>query len=133
MNKKHQDILATISPDEANSMIEKVARFIAERQLGSAGILLLESLHPLHGIAGQAMYFVLPFAEMVFDSQKYQTFAHMIQDEEKLKRLIKRIDELDEEINRERRAQAKLRSTRRKNKRRAIFKKMFTKKDRSAE
>lgn len=133
MKKKHQEILATVSPDEANRMIEKVARFIAERQLASAGILLLESLHPLHGIASQAMYFILPFAEMIFDSQKYQTFALMIQEGENLKRLIKRIDELDEEINRERRAKARLRSTRRKNKRRAFFKKIFTKKDRSAE
>ncbi|MCB5224018.1 MAG: hypothetical protein WCY21_00160 [Candidatus Cloacimonadaceae bacterium] len=133
MKKQHQEILGSISPDEANNMIEKVARFIAERQLGSAGILLLESLHPLHGIASQAMYFILPFAEMVFDSQKYQTFALMLQEGDNLKRLIKRIDELDEEINRERRAQSRLRTKRRKNKRRAFFKKLFSKKDRSAE
>ena len=133
MKKQHQEILGSISPDEANNMIEKVARFIAESQLGSAGILLLESLHPLHGIASQAMYFILPFAEMVFDSQKYQTFALMLQEGDNLKRLIKRIDELDEEINRERRAQSRLRTKRRKNKRRAFFKKLFSKKDRSAE
>ncbi len=133
MKKEYQDVKTTLSADEANQMIEKVARFIAEKQMGSAGILLLESLHPLHGIASQAMYFILPFAEMVFDSQKYQNFALMIQDEEHLKHLIKRIDELDEELNRERRAEAKLRRLRRKNKRKAIIKKIFTKDDKSAE
>ncbi len=133
MKKEHQDIKVTLSADEANQMIEKVARFIAEKQMGSAGILLLESLHPLHGIASQAMYFILPFAEMIFDSQKYQIFALMIQDETHFKNLIKRIDELDEELNRERRAEAKLRRLRRKNKRRAVIRKILKKDDKSAE
>ncbi|MDD4223348.1 MAG: hypothetical protein PHD87_02045 [Candidatus Cloacimonetes bacterium] len=133
MNKEYQEIKTTITADEANQMIEKVARFIVEKQMGSAGILLLESLHPLHGIASQALYFILPFAEMIFDSQKYQHFALMIQDEDHFKRLIKRIDELDEELNRERRAEAKLRNLRRKNKRKAIIRKIFKKDDKSAE
>lgn len=131
--KEYQEIKTAISSDEANQMIEKVARFIVEKQMGSAGILLLESLHPLHGIASQAMYFILPFAEMIFDSQKYQNFALMIQEEAHLKHLIKRIDELDEEINREHRAEAKLRRLRRKNQRRALIRKIFKKEDKSAE
>ena len=133
MKKEYNEIKSTITENEANDMIEKVARFIAERQLGAAGILVLESLHPLHGIASQAMYFVLPFAEMIFDSQKYQNFALTIQNEEYLKRLIKRIDELDEEINRERRADARLKRQRNRNKRKAIIRKFFKKDDKSAE
>ncbi len=133
MKKEYTEIKSTITENEANDMIERVARFIAERQLGAAGILVLESLHPLHGIASQAMYFVLPFAEMIFDSQKYQNFALMIQNEDYLKRLIKRIDELDEEINRERRAKAKVIRQRRRNKRRAFLRKIFKKDDKSAE
>ncbi|HOY84489.1 MAG: hypothetical protein LHW45_01870 [Candidatus Cloacimonetes bacterium] len=133
MKKGYQEVKTTLSADEANQMIEKVARFIVEKQMGSAGILLLESLHPLHGIASQAMYFILPFAEMVFDSQKYQHFALMIQDEAHLKRLIKRIDELDEELNRERRAEAKLRRLRRRNQRKAVIRRIFKKDDKSAE
>ncbi len=133
MSKGYQEIKTTLSPDEANLMIEKVARFIVEKQMGSAGILLLESLHPLHGIASQAMYFILPFAEMVFDSQKYQQFTLMIQDEGHFKRLIKRIDELDEELNRERREEARLSRQRRKNKRKAFLNKIFKRDNKSAE
>ncbi|MBP7205813.1 MAG: hypothetical protein KBA54_04780 [Candidatus Cloacimonetes bacterium] len=133
MSKGYQEIKTTLSPDEANLMIEKVARFIVEKQMGSAGILLLESLHPLHGIASQAMYFILPFAEMVFDSQKYQQFALMIQDEGHFKRLIKRIDELDEELNRERREEARISRQRRKNKRKAFLNKIFKRDNKSAE
>ena len=133
MSKGYQEIKTTLSPDEANLMIEKVARFIVEKQMGSAGILLLESLHPLHGIASQAMYFILPFAEMVFDSQKYQQFTLMIQDEGHFKRLIKRIDELDEELNRERREEARISRQRRKNKRKAFLNKIFKRDNKSAE
>lgn len=133
MKKEYQEIKTTLTSDEANQMIEKVVRFFVEKQMGSAGILLLESLHPLHGIASQAMFFILPFAEMVFDSEKYQHFALMIQEEVHLKRLIKRIDELDEELNRERRAEAKLRRQRRKNQYRAAIRKLFKKDDKSAE
>lgn len=115
MAYKYQEIRTSIEDEEAHELIEKVAHFIASRGLAPAGIMLIESLHPLHSIGSQAMYFVLPFAEIIFDSQKYQRFALMIQKEENIKALVKRIDELDEELNRERRAEARLRSKRRKN------------------
>jgi len=133
MNKEYKEIKTTITEEEANEMIEKVAHFFVDRSLGSAGIMLFESLHPLHGIASQALYFILPFAEMIFDSNQYQRFALMIQSDDYFKRLIKRIDELDEETNQERRDKASLKRQRRKNKRKAFFKKIFNKTNKSTE
>jgi len=127
MAYQYQDIRTSISNEEAHELIEKVARFIAERGLAPAGIMLIESLHPLHSIGSQAMYFVLPFAEIIFDSAKYQRFALMIQKEEYITALVKRIDELDEELNRERRQQARLQRKRRKNLLRETLKKIFKK------
>ncbi len=127
MNKEYQEIRVEISQEEAYDMVDKVARFIVERHLAPAGILFLESVRPLHGIGSQFMYFVLPFAEMIFDSQKYQRFALMIENETYLKRLISRIDELDEELNRERRKQASLKRKRRKARRKEFFNKLFNK------
>ena len=127
MNYKHPELIATISDAEASEMIDRVARFIASRQLAPAGILLIESLHPLHSIGSQAMYFILPFAEIIFDSTRYQRFALLIQNEKYLKALVKRIDELDEEINCERRAEARLRRIRRRNKFKQIMKNIFGK------
>lgn len=133
--KKHeyQEIIVEISEAEAAEMVEKVARFIAERHFAAAGIMLIESLRPLHSIGSQALFFVLPFAEILFDSQKYQRFALMIQNEENLKKLVKRMDELDEEINRERREAARLKRKRRRAKRREFWKKTFKIKDKKAE
>jgi len=123
-----------ISPEEANEMIEKIARFIVERHLAPAGILFIESVRPLNNIGSQFMYFLLPFAEIIFDSQKYQRFAMMIQNGENVKRLISRIDELDEEMNRERRHANRLKRIRRRNMIRDYIKRLFSKqKNKSAE
>lgn len=121
-----------LSEEEAHIMIDKVARFVAERGMASAGILAAESLRPLHGIGSQFLFFILPFAEVLFDSRKYQQFALMLEKEEYVKELINRMDELDEELNRERRQKAKLLRQRRKNQVKAFFSRIFktkTKKD----
>lgn len=125
MQSKYLELRPTMSESDISDMIEKVARFIAERHLAPAGILLLESVRPLHGIGSQAMFFILPFAEIIFDAKKYQHFAMMMEDENNLKRLIGRIDELDEEINFERRKAAKLKRQRRKAQFRAFWKNLF--------
>lgn len=127
MNKEYQEIKVQISQEEAYDMVNKVARFIVERHLAPAGILFLESVRPLHGIGSQFLYFVLPFAEILFDSQKYQRFALMIENEEYLKKLISRMDELDEELNRERREKARLVRKRRRAQRKEFFAKLFKK------
>lgn len=119
------DLQVTISEQEAHQMIDKVARFVAERGMASAGILMTESLRPLAGIGSQFMYFVLPFAEILFDSKKYQQFALLLENEKYIKELINRMDELDEEINRDRRAKAKLLRQGRNKKIKAFFHKIL--------
>jgi len=132
MNKDYWEIRPETSESEINEMLEKVAKFIAERHLAPAGILLLESLRPLHGIGSQALFFILPVAEIIFDSKKYQQFAIMMEDENNLKKLIKRMDELDEIYTRERRKENKLKREHRKAKRKAFFNKRFKRKNKTA-
>lgn len=131
MAHEYQEIRTSITDEEAHELIEKVANFIVSRGMAPAGIMMIESLHPLHSIGSQAMYFLLPFAEILFDSQKYQRFALMIQNGENIKALVKRIDELDEELNRERRAEARLRGRRRKNLWKARLSKIFKSKNKA--
>lgn len=113
---------------EARETIDRVARFIVERDMASAGILMVESLRPLHGIGSQFMYLVLPFAEILFDSRKYQQFALMLEKEEYVKALIDRMDELDEEMHREKREKARLLRQRRRNQIKGFFASLFKKK-----
>ncbi len=132
MNKEYNEIRTPVSEAQIAEMIEKVARFIAERHLAPAGIMFAESIRPLHGIGSQAMFFILPFAEIIFDSKKYQQFALMMENEENIKKLINRMDELDEELSRDRRHAAKLKRARRKAKVKALVTKIFKTKDKNA-
>ncbi|MEN6445996.1 MAG: hypothetical protein ABFC98_08140 [Candidatus Cloacimonas sp.] len=125
MNKDFWEIRPETSESEINEMIEKVAKFIAERHLAPAGILLFESIRPLHGIGSQALFMILPVAEIIFDSQKYQQFAIMMEDENNLKKLISRMDELDEQYTRERRKENRLKKQHRRAKRKALLHKIF--------
>jgi hypothetical protein len=71
------------------------------------------------------MYFILPFAEILFDSKKYQQFALLLEKEEYIKELINRMDELDEELSRDRRMKARLLKQGRNIKIKAFFQKIF--------
>lgn len=122
------DLQVTLSEQEAHQMIDRVARFVADRGMASAGIMMAESLRPLAGIGSQFMYFVLPFAEILFDSKKYQQFALLLEREEYVKELINRMDELDEELNKDRREKARLLRKRRNNKIKAFFQGIFGRK-----
>ncbi len=132
MNKEYTEIRAQVSEEQIAEMIEKVARFIAERHLAPAGIMFAESIRPLHGIGSQALFFILPFAEIIFDSKKYQQFAMMMEREENLKKLISRMDELDEELSRDRRKAAKLKRARRKAQLKSFMNRIFKTKDKNA-
>jgi len=123
-----KDLQVTLDEQEARETIDRVARFIVERDMASAGILMVESLRPLHGIGSQFMYLVLPFAEILFDSRKYQQFALMLEKEEYVKALIDRMDELDEEMHREKREKARLLRQRRRNQIKGFFASLFKKK-----
>ncbi len=127
MKHEYKEFVNEISDEEAHEMIEKMARFIASRNLAPAGILFIESLHPLHSIGSQLLFFIMPFAEIIFDSHKYQRFALMIQDGNYVKALVRRIDELDEELHDERRKEAKLKRRRRRNQIKENFKNIFRK------
>lgn len=127
MNYEHKEILNTISENEAYELIEKMAYFISSRNLAPAGIMLIESLHPLHSIGSQALYFLMPFAEILFDSHKYQRFALLMREEKYIKALVKRIDELDEELNEARRKQARLLRKRRRKQLQEKIKNIFRK------
>jgi hypothetical protein len=116
-----------ISPQRAGELIEKIARYIVERHMAPAAIMTVESLRPLHSIGSQLMYFLLPVAEMIFDSKAYQEFAILIDNDDYVKLLLKRIDELDEEMHREERKKNRILRLRKRELRKQWFKKIFHK------
>jgi len=109
-------MIVEISQERAHEIIDKVAKYITSRRMASAAIMTIESLRPLHNIGSQIMYFLAPFAELIFNPKEYQEFAVLLEKEENIKFLLKRIDELDVEFHKEERDRNKILRKRKTNK-----------------
>ncbi|MBC8527681.1 MAG: hypothetical protein ISS28_00765 [Candidatus Cloacimonetes bacterium] len=92
-------MIVEISKEEAQELMDKAARFIAERRMGSPALMFIESVRPLHFIASQFLYMIAPFAELIFNPQEYQKFACAIEKDENIKFLLEKLDEYDSEFH----------------------------------
>jgi len=101
------DVIVEISKDDAHELMDRTAKFIAERRMGSAAILLIESLKPLNFIASQILYMIAPFAELIFKPEEYQKFACSLENRDNVKYLINKIDEVDADFHRKWKADKK--------------------------
>ena len=115
------DYIVEISPERALELIEKISLFIVKKRMAAPAIMTIESLRPLSRIASQLMFFLAPFAEVIFNRKEYQELAVLMENDEYIKILLKRLDELDVEYFREEREQARLRGKRRLNKIKRFF------------
>jgi len=127
LNRNSSDIIIEVDRKRALILIDKAARFIVERRLTPAALMTIESLRPLNFIGSQFMYLIMPFAELFFNPRQYQEFAALLEDDEYVKILMERIDELDTDIWKDER---KMKSLKRKNNQQKIkifFNKLFKK------
>ncbi|OPX29359.1 MAG: hypothetical protein B1H06_01650 [Candidatus Cloacimonas sp. 4484_143] len=115
-------MILEISEERAVELIEKLSKFIAERRMAAPAIMTIESLRPLARIGSQLMHFLAPFAEIIFNAKEYQEFAVLLENEEYVRLLIKRIDEIDVDMYRDERKEKKLKRKRRNNKIKQFFK-----------
>ena len=127
MEQKSSGLILDISRERALILIDKAARFIAERRLSPPALMTIESLRPLNFIGSQIMYMIMPFAELFFNPRQYQEFAALMENDEYIKILLDRIDEFDTEIWREERKIKQLRRKVRKEKQKNFFNKIFKK------
>jgi len=115
-------MILEISEERAVELIEKISNFIAKRRMAAPAIITIESLRPLARIGSQLMHFLAPFAEIIFNAKEYQEFAVLLENEEYVRLLIKRIDEMDVDMYRDERKEKKLKHKRRNNKIKQFFK-----------
>ena len=88
-------ILDEISEVEKVDLIEKVARFVVNRQLTAPAILMLEVCKPINFVGSQFMLALSPFVQAIFNTIEYQKFALIIEKDENLELLIQCIEKLD--------------------------------------
>ncbi len=115
-------MILEISEERAIELIDKISNFIAKKRMAAPAIMTIESLRPLARIGSQLMHFLAPFAEIIFNAKEYQEFAALLENEEYVRLLVKRIDEIDVEMYREERKSRKLKNKRSRNKIMQFFK-----------
>jgi len=101
-------MIVEVTKERTAELVEKVATFFAERRMGTPAILFFESVRPLSFIGSQVMYFLNPFASVLFKGSEFEEFAAIMQDHENVQLLIQRIDDLDEKFNAEERERERL-------------------------
>ena len=74
-----------------------LADAICRRGLGSCALFLLESVKPLNFIGSQLMHGLAPIASLVFDRTRLDDLAHTLEDRESIERLMRRIEERENE------------------------------------
>ncbi len=120
-------MIVEISQERANELTDRYAKFIVERKMAAPAIMSIESLKPLNFLGSQALYFVAPFAELLFQAKEYQEFAALIERDEYIEMLLKKIERLDHEMHWEEREKARLMRKRRRNRMKQLFKRLFRK------
>jgi hypothetical protein len=121
-------MIVEISEERARELTDRIADYIVKRRMGAAAIMGIESLKPLHFLGSQALYFLAPFAELIFSPKEYQEFAALLERREYVDMLINKIDVLDEEMFREERVEARRRRKRRWKRLSELFTRLFRKK-----
>ena len=77
---------------EELALLERLARRVVELRLETPAILTLETARPLSLVAGQAMLFFEPFAQMLFRLNDYQKWAALIARRDALEALTRLIE-----------------------------------------
>ncbi|MCD4828570.1 MAG: hypothetical protein K8R90_03960 [Candidatus Cloacimonetes bacterium] len=121
-------MIVEIDEQKAIERIEKIARFLVERNMAVPAIMGIESVKPLNFLGSQVLYFVAPFAELIFNASEYQEFAALIERDEYVELLLKRLEHLDNEMHHEERQRARMLRKRRLNRFKRSLGRFFGKK-----
>ncbi len=120
-------MIIEISQERANELTDRIAKFLVERKMAAPAIMGIESLKPLNFLGSQILYFLAPFAELIFNAKEYQEFAALVERDEYIEILLKKIERLDHEMHWEEREKNRLMRKRRMNKIKQFCKKLFRK------
>lgn len=101
-------MIVEISDERALELADRLGKFIAQKKMSAPALVFIESVRPLNFISSQLLYFVGPFAELIFDRKAYQEFAAMLDKRENIDLLVDAIERWDEDIWLEERKKRKL-------------------------
>jgi hypothetical protein len=80
-------------------MITKVAERVVNLRMSVPAIFFLESSKPLAFLGGQLLIFLEPFVQTLFNFVEYQRFAFLMEDRDNWERLLRKIEDLENEYS----------------------------------
>jgi hypothetical protein len=95
------------SEEEDQKLIDAVAARVVRMGLAVPAIFFLESTKPLSYVGSQVLVFLEPFVKSVLTVSSYDRFVALLEDRKSIEKLLRRIEDMDEEA-REREREAKI-------------------------
>ncbi len=86
---------ATLSAEDDRLLLEMAVK-IERRRLTAPAVLWLESLRPVSFLGAQAMQFLNPFVQMLFDTDKFQRLAEILEERDHLERLLRHLEAVED-------------------------------------
>lgn len=90
--------MTDVTDKDRDAFIEAVARRVVQMRLEAPAIFFLEMHKPLAFVAGQALLVTSPVLAPFFGIDKVEQASEIMSDRENVERLIRRIEELAEEV-----------------------------------
>jgi len=87
----------TKSPTGQEALLETIAQKIVDRGLSAPAVIFLESTKPLNFVGCQALNFLEPIVQSVFNLRNYNEFIQLMEHRSNIEKLICRIELLEEE------------------------------------
>ena len=99
-SEKPEELMALeLPPEEAERMIDSIARRIVGWGMDVPAVMAIEVLQPVSFIAGNFLLTVAPFLYPIFGHSALNKFCGLLNNREYLKRLMSRIEELSAEAD----------------------------------
>ncbi|HEC79942.1 MAG TPA: hypothetical protein ENI43_01675 [Firmicutes bacterium] len=87
-----------LSDERAEELIERFAKEVVERNLTAPVIFLLESSKPFTFLGSQALVFLSPIVQSIFEFKSYNDIRLMLENRENVEKLIQKIEAMDVEF-----------------------------------
>jgi hypothetical protein len=100
LRKLHQGFRQAFSAQPASSvfsredleLMERVADALVRRGMATPATMFLESMAPMNFLGGQALHFLTPIVECVFESKDIERIARLLERRETIERLVTLIE-----------------------------------------
>lgn len=77
---------------EEQTLLEKVATAVVDRQMAGPAVLFLESAGPMNFLGSQALHFLTPILDLTCDAPEIEQAACLLERRDAIPRLIELID-----------------------------------------